>query len=183
MVRPILLYGNPILRRQAEYIDKNYPELSQVIADLWETMYKSEDGIGLAAPQIGLSIRMFVIDLTPLAEDDPSLAGFKKTFINAEIIERTNNDVVKEEGCLSIPGVHERVTRKDTIRIKYVDENWVEHDEVISGFAARAVQHEYDHLEGHMFIDHISPIRRQLIKTRLTNISKGKVNCRYKVKN
>ncbi len=183
MVRPILLYGNPILRRQAENIDKNYPELVEVIADLWETMYKSGDGIGLAAPQIGLSIRIFVIDLTLLAENDPSLAGFKKTFINAKIVERTGSEVLKEEGCLSIPGIHENVMRKDTIRIKYFDESWVEHDEVITGFAARCVQHEYDHLEGHMFIDYISSIRRQLIKSRLTSISKGKVNCRYKVKN
>ncbi len=183
MIRPILLYGNPILRRKAENIDKNYPELSQIIADLWETMYKSGDGIGLAAPQIGLSIRLFVIDLDPLAEENPELAGFKKAFINAQIIERTSHDVSKEEGCLSIPKVYETVVRKDSIRIKYLDENFVEHDEVISGFAARAVQHEYDHLEGNMFIDHISPIRRQLIKSKLTNISKGKVNCGYKVKN
>lgn len=182
MVYPIHLYGLPVLRKVAQAIDKDYKDLNQFIADMYETMYKSDDGIGLAAPQVGVSIRLFVIDLSMLAEDDASFKDFKKTFINAEIIERFGNDVTREEGCLSIPGIHENVSRKDSIRIKYVDENFVAHEEEYSGFAARVIQHEYDHLEGHMFIDHISPIRRQLIKGKLTNIVKGKTNCRYKHK-
>ncbi len=180
MIYPIYLYGHPVLRKVATAIDKNYPKLSEFIADIYETMYKSEDGIGLAAPQIGKSIRLFVIDLTPLVEEDPSFKDFKKTFINAEIIERTGDDVTKEEGCLSIPSIHEKVTRKDVIKIKYVDENFKSYEETYKGFAARVIQHEYDHIEGHVFIDHVSPIRKQLIKSKLTNIVKGKVNCRYK---
>ncbi len=182
MIYPIHLYGHPVLRKVATPISKDYPGLSQFIADMFETMYKSEDGIGLAAPQVGISVRLFIIDLTILADDDASFSGFKKVFINAEIVERIGNDVSKEEGCLSIPGINETVTRKDKIRIQYVDENFVAHDEVYEGFAARVIQHEYDHIEGHVFIDSISPIRRQLIKSKLTNIVKGKVNCKYKHK-
>lgn len=182
MVYPIHIYGLPVLRKVALPIEKDYKDLQQFIADMFETMYKSEDGIGLAAPQVGVSIRLFVIDLTVLADDDPSFKDFKKTFINAQITERFGNDVSKEEGCLSIPGINETVSRKNSIRIKYVDENFVEHEEEYSGFAARVIQHEYDHLEGHMFIDHISPIRRQLIKNKLAAMAKGRVNCRYKHK-
>lgn len=182
MVYPIHLYGLPVLRKVALDIDKEYKELDQFIANMYETMYKSEDGIGLAAPQVGVSIRLFVIDLSMLAEDDASFKDFKKTFINAEITEFFGKDVSREEGCLSIPGINENVTRKESIRIKYVDENFVEHEEEYSGFAARVIQHEYDHLEGHVFIDHISPIRRQLIKSKLTSIAKGKVGCKYKHK-
>lgn len=182
MVYPIYLYGHPVLRKIAQPIEKDYPNLSQFIDNMFDTMYKSEDGIGLAAPQVGQSISLFVIDLSMLADDDPSFKDFKKTFINAQIVERTGNDVSREEGCLSIPGIHETVSRKNTIRIQYVDENFVEHDETYSGFAARVIQHEYDHLEGHLFIDHISPIRRQLIKGKLGSIAKGKISCRYKHK-
>ncbi len=180
MILPIHLYGHPVLRKIAQPIDKDYPALPQLIADLYETMYKSEDGIGLAAPQVGVSVRLFVIDLDPLAEDHPEFKDFKRTFINAQIVERTGENVNKEEGCLSLPGVHENVVRRDTIRIKYMDENFKEHNETFSGFAARVIQHEYDHIEGHVYIDHISPIRRQLIKSKLNNIVKGKVNCKYK---
>lgn len=182
MIYPIYLYGNPVLRKIAQPITPDYPNLQQLVVDMYETMYKSE-GIGLAAPQIGLSIKLFVIDLAPFAEDMPELKDFKKTFINAEIVERTGDSVTQEEGCLSVPGIHESVTRKDQIRIKYVDENFVEHDEVYSGYVARVIQHEYDHTEGHIYLDHVSPIRRQLIKSKLNSIIKGKINCRYKVKN
>jgi len=182
MIYPIYLYGHPVLRKVATPITKDYPNLQQFISDMYETMYKSEDGIGLAAPQVGVSIRVFVIDLDMLSEDNPSFKDLKRTFINAEIIERSGDDLSREEGCLSIPGINENVTRKDKIRIKYVDETFVEHDETYEGYVARVIQHEYDHIEGHVFIDHISPIRRQLIKTKLTNIAKGKVTCKYKVK-
>lgn len=180
MIYPIYLYGQPVLRKVAKPISKDYPNLSEFISDMYETMYKSEDGIGLAAPQIGKSIRFFVIDLTVLAEDNPEFKDFKKTFINAEIIDRTGDNVTKEEGCLSIPAINENVTRKDKITIRYVDEHFVEHEESYEGFAARVIQHEYDHIEGHVFIDHISPIRKQLIKSKLTRIVKGNVSCRYK---
>lgn len=182
MVYPIYIYGHPVLRKVATEITKDYKDLDQFINSMFETMYKSQDGIGLAAPQVGVSIRLFVIDLSMLADDNRSYDGFKKVFINAQITERFGDDISLEEGCLSIPGISERVTRKDSIKIKYVDENFVEHEEVYSGYPARVIQHEYDHTEGHMFIDHISPIRRQLIKSKLTAMAKGKINCRYKCK-
>ena len=182
MIYPIHLYGHPVLRKIAVPITKDYPNLSQFIENMYETMYKSEDGIGLAAPQVGVSIRLFVIDLSILAEDNPFYKDLKKIFINAEIVERTGDDVSKEEGCLSLPGIHENVTRKNEIKIKYVDEQFKQHEEIYEGFSARVIQHEYDHIEGHVFIEHISPIRKQLIKSKLTNIAKGKVSCMYKVK-
>lgn len=181
MILPIYLYGQPALRKVGQDIDKNYPNLNELIQNMFETMYKAE-GIGLAAPQVGLNIRLFVIDLEPLAEDDSKYHGFKKVFINATILEETGQDVSLQEGCLSIPGINENVTRKDTIRIKYLDENFVEHDEVYSDFFARCIQHEYDHIEGKLFIDKISGIRKQLIKSKLSNMIKGRVNCSYKVK-
>ncbi|MDR3704422.1 MAG: peptide deformylase [Paludibacteraceae bacterium] len=182
MVYPIYLYGNPVLRKQAQPIDKDYPELKQFISDMFDTLYKAEDGIGLAAPQVGKSIRLFVIDLSLLAEDKPEYKGWKKVFINAEITERFGDNVSMDEGCLSIPGLTETVSRKKSIIIKYVDENFEEHEETYSGYPARVIQHEYDHIDGHVYIDHISPIRRQLIKSKLNNIAKGKVSCHYKVK-
>lgn len=182
MIYPIYLYGHPVLRKIAAPITKDYPNLNQLIADMFETMYKSEDGIGLAAPQIGLSIRLFVIDLSVLADEDASFKDFKKAFINAQITERYGDSVSKDEGCLSIPGINETVTRKNGVVIKYLDDNFIEHEEKYEGFAARVIQHEFDHIEGHVFIDHLSPIRRQLLKSKLTNIAKGKVSCRYKFK-
>lgn len=182
MIYPIHLYGHPVLRKVAQPISKDYPELEQFIGNMYETMYNSEDGIGLAAPQAGFSIRLFIIDLSMLAEDEPSYKNMNRVFINAEIIERTGENVTREEGCLSIPHINENVTRKDKIRIKYVDKDFVEHDEVFEGFIARVIQHEYDHLEGKMFVDHISPLRKQLIKSKLMNIAKGKVSCKYKHK-
>ena len=148
---------------------------------MFETMYKSE-GVGLAAPQIGLGIRVVVIDASPMAEEEPSLANSKMALINPHIESFEGDNVSMEEGCLSLPGIHESVTRKNTIHITYMDENFVHHDEVISGYLARVIQHEYDHLEGHVFTDRISPIRRQLITNKLQNIAKGKVNCNYKTK-
>ena len=181
MILPMYLYGQPVLRKVAAPIEKDYPELKTLTQNMFETMYRA-DGIGLAAPQIGLSIRVIVIDVTVLADEYPELADSKKVLINPEILEVSGKDVSMEEGCLSLPGIHENVTRKDTIHIHYFDENWVEHDEVVTGYLARVMQHEYDHLEGHVFTDKISPLRRQLIKNKLSNLLKGKVNCSYKTK-
>ena len=181
MILPMYLYGQSVLRKVAEPIDKDYPELQMLIDNMFETMYKS-DGVGLAAPQIGLGIRVVVIDASPMAEEEPSLANSKMALINPHIESFEGENVSMEEGCLSLPGIHESVTRKNTIHITYMDENFVEHDEVISGYLARVIQHEYDHLEGHVFTDRISPIRRQLITNKLQNIAKGKVNCNYKTK-
>lgn len=181
MILPMYLYGQSVLRKVAEPIEKDYPELQMLIDNMFETMYKSE-GVGLAAPQIGLGIRVVVIDASPMAEEEPSLANSKMALINPHIESFEGDNVSMEEGCLSLPGIHESVTRKNTIHITYMDENFVHHDEVISGYLARVIQHEYDHLEGHVFTDRISPIRRQLITNKLQNIAKGKVNCNYKTK-
>lgn len=181
MILPIYLYGQPVLRTVAKDITAEYPNLKQLIDNMFETMYNA-DGVGLAAPQIGLDIRLFIIDLEPLAEDDPKYSGFKKIFINPRITEY-NGDIVKmDEGCLSIPGINEPIEREESIRIQYLDENFVEHDEVYSGFFARCIQHEYDHIEGILFVDKMSGIRKQLIKAKLNNLLKGKTNCRYKIK-
>ncbi|MDD3479849.1 MAG: peptide deformylase [Paludibacteraceae bacterium] len=181
MILPMYLYGQSVLRKVAEPIEKDYPELQMLIDNMFETMYKSE-GVGLAAPQIGLGIRVVVIDASPMADEEPSLANSKMALINPHIESFDGENVSMEEGCLSLPGIHESVTRKNTIHITYMDENFVHHDEVISGYLARVIQHEYDHLEGHVFTDRISPIRRQLITNKLQNIAKGKVNCNYKTK-
>lgn len=181
MILPIYLYGQPVLRKVAKDITPEYPELKKLIDNMFETMYNA-DGVGLAAPQVGLDIRLFVIDLEPLAEDDPKYAGFKKVFINPKIVEYTGEMVKMDEGCLSIPGINEAVEREDSIRIQYMDENFVAHDEVYSDFFARCIQHEYDHIEGILFIDKISGIRKQLIKNKLNSMIKGRVNCHYRVK-
>ena len=156
--------------------------LKELIENMYETMYATE-GIGLAAPQIGLSIRLIVIDVNPMAEYFPECADVKLTLINPvlEVLEDGSKET-REEGCLSLPGIHEPVPRIEKIQLKWLDENFQPHDEVIEGYLARVVQHEYDHLEGKVFIDRISPIRKQLIKSKLTNIIKGKVRCDYRVK-
>ncbi len=179
MIYPIVVYGHPVLRKTAEDIDRDYPDLKILIDDLFETMYYS-DGLGLAAPQIGKSIRIFVIDGKALAEDDPELAGFKKVFINARITERTGELMLMSEGCLSIPNLREEVNREEHVRIEYYDENWEFHDEEYNGFKARVIQHEYDHLDGIMFTDRVSPLRKRLIKSKLTAISKGRFEAEYR---
>ncbi|MFT4073269.1 MAG: peptide deformylase [Dysgonamonadaceae bacterium] len=181
MILPVYVYGQPVLRKVAQDITPDYPNLKELIENMFETMYNAE-GIGLAAPQIGLDIRLFVIDLEPLAEDDPRYTGFKKAFINARIVESSEEEVTMKEGCLSLPGLSEAVVRPETIKIKYMDENFVEHEEVYSDFFARCIQHEYDHIDGVLFIDKISAIRKQLIKSKLTDMLKGRTNCRYRVK-
>ena len=182
MILPIYIYGQPVLRKVSEDISPDYPELKQLIADMWETLAESE-GIGLAAPQIGRAIRLVVIDLDVLSEDMPEYKGFRRAFINPHIIERddTNTDI-SEEGCLSLPAIHEKVTRPTRIRVKWQDEDFTEHDEWIEGYLARVMQHEFDHLDGHMFIDHIAPLRRQLIKSKLKALTQGRYHCGYKTK-
>ncbi|HBC76982.1 MAG TPA: peptide deformylase [Bacteroidales bacterium] len=179
MVYPIVIYGHQVLRKVAEDIDRNYPGLEQIIADLFETLYRSE-GLGLAAPQIGKSIRIFVIDGKPIGDDEPDLADFKKVFINAHIIEKSGDLELMTEGCLSIPNLREEVNRESHIRITYYDEKWQFHDEEHSGYKARIIQHEYDHLDGILFTDKVSPLRKRLLKSKLNAISKGKFEADYK---
>jgi len=179
MVYPIVIYGHPILRKVAGEIDRDYPDLQQLIDDLFETMYKSE-GMGLAAPQIGKSVRIFVIDGKPLGDDEPELADFKKAFINAHIVKRYGEVKPMTEGCLSIPNLREEVSREESVQITYYDENWKFHDEIFTGYKARIVQHEYDHIEGILFTDKLNPLKRRLLKGKLAAISKGKFEADYK---
>jgi peptide deformylase len=181
MQLPIYLYGQQILRKPTEDIGSDFPNLQELIANMYETMIKAE-GVGLAAPQVGLSIRMFVIDLSVLGEEDEKYKDFRKTFINPEIVTFSEDTCSYEEGCLSLPDIHENVVRSASISIRYLDEQFVEHLDTFSEFAARVVQHEYDHLEGKVFTDRIAAIRRQLIKSKLTGIIKGKSKPFYKVK-
>ncbi|SFT53910.1 peptide deformylase [Lishizhenia tianjinensis] len=187
MILPVVAYGDPVLKKEGEEIDKDYPELDKLIADMWETMYAAH-GVGLAAPQIGKSIRLFVVDASPFAEDedeDPRAKGlkdFKKVFINPIIEEESGEEWAFQEGCLSIPKVREDVYRKETIVITYFDENWEFHEETYSGYAARVIQHEYDHVDGVLFTDHLSPLKKRMITKKLTNISKGEVDIDYRMK-
>jgi len=183
MVLPIIGYGDPVLRKVAADIDKNYPELEKLIADMFDTMENAR-GVGLAAPQVGRSIRLFIVDGSPFTEDGeyPELKDLKKIFINAKILEENGDEWSFSEGCLSIPKIREDVYRKPTIALKYLDEKFIEHQEVFTGVAARIIQHEYDHIEGKLFIDHLKPLRRTLLKTRLNDITKGNVEVDYKMK-
>jgi peptide deformylase len=181
MILPICLYGHPVLRKVTKDISPDYPGLKILLDNMFETLHNAE-GIGLAAPQIGLEDRILVIDLSPLAEHEPSFKDFRQVFINAHIIERDGPEESVEEGCLSIPNIHEKVPRKNRIRIRYSDENLQPHDEVFEGYKARVIQHEYDHLEGIMFVDHIAGIRKQMIRSKLDKILKGDAKCAYKVK-
>lgn len=176
---PIYIYGHPVLRKVAEDIDREYPGLQKLIEDMWDSMYAS-DGVGLAAPQIGKSIRIFVVDTAPYGEIDPECKDFRRTFINAHILERTGEEVYMSEGCLSVPGIHEEVLRSSKIKITYRDENWEEHTEEFEGMKARVIQHEYDHLEGKIFTDHLSILRKRLLKSKLNNISAGKFSADYR---
>lgn len=183
MILPIYIYGQPVLRKKANDIDiENYPNLPELIENMFETMYNAE-GIGLAAPQIGLSERIFVIDLTPLADDEhPEFKDFKKVFLNANITNRSGEIELVEEGCLSIPGIHEKVPREAQIEITYFDEKGQEYNETYTGFIARVIQHEYDHIEGILFTERINALRRRMNKSKLTAMEKGKVSCHYRVK-
>jgi peptide deformylase len=181
MILPIYLYGQPVLKKVAEDITPEYPQLKELIDNMFETMHQA-DGIGLAAPQIGLPIRLVVVDLDVLSDDYPEFKEFSRVYINAHILESSEETDSMEEGCLSLPGVHEKVTRPSRIHVKYLDENFVEHDEWVEGYLARVMQHEFDHLEGKVFSDRISPLRRQMNKDKLGNMVKGNVRCTYKVK-
>ncbi|MCD8091854.1 MAG: peptide deformylase [Bacteroides sp.] len=181
MILPIYTYGQPVLRKVAEDIAPDYPNLKELIENMFETMENAE-GVGLAAPQIGLPIRVVTIDLDVLSDDLPEYKGFRKAYINAHILDVAGEEVSIEEGCLSLPGIHESVRRGDKIRVKYLDEKLEEHDEIVEGYLARVMQHEFDHLDGKMFIDHLSPLRKQMIKGKLNVLLKGKAHCTYKVK-
>ena len=188
MILPILGYGSPILKKAAIDISPQYPNLNELISNMWDTMYAAK-GVGLAAPQIGLSIRLFVIDATPFLDDENmddfelnSIKNFKKVFINPKIIEENGNLWEFNEGCLSIPEIREDVSRRSKIKIEYFDENFQSHKQELSGLAARVVQHEYDHIEGILFTDHISSLKKRLIKGKLNNISSGSIKVDYEMK-
>ena len=181
MILPVYLYGQPVLRKEAEEVPQDYPDLKVLVSNMFETMYHA-DGVGLAGPQVGLSLRLLVIDADVLADDFPECKGFKRTMINPVFLEKSEETDSMEEGCLSLPGIHEKVSRSVRIRIKYQDADFVEHEEELSGFAARVVQHECEHLTGHVFIDNVSAIRRQLNKGKMKNIIKGSVRCSYRAK-
>ncbi len=181
MKYPITVYGDPVLRKVSEPIGPDYPGLEEFLADFWETMYYA-DGVGLAAPQVGKSIRIFVIDATAMADEDLSLKGFRKVFINPTILEISGEPWTMEEGCLSLPEIRENVARPDNVTIRYQDEKFQWHEESYSGYAARIIQHEYDHLQGKLFVDYLSPLRKKLLRGRLLAITKGKVNPHYKIR-
>lgn len=188
MILPIVAYGDPVLRKVGKEIDKEYPQLEKLIADMKETMYNAS-GVGLAAPQIGKDIRLFLIDASPFADDEELseddrkvLEGFNRVFINAKIVKEEGDEWAFNEGCLSIPSINEDVFRKETITIEYQDENFEKHTEVLSGLPARVFQHEYDHIEGVLFTDKLSSFKKRLIKKKLENISKGKVNAGYRMR-
>ncbi|WP_299677596.1 peptide deformylase [uncultured Dokdonia sp.] len=188
MILPIVAYGDPVLKKKAKAITKEYPKLSELIDNMFETMYGA-NGLGLAAPQIGLSIRMFLVDTSPFAndkefteEEQAVFKDFKKVFINAEILESTGEEWPFNEGCLSIPGITEDVFRESTITIKYQDENFKEYTETYDGIIARVIQHEYDHIEGILFTDKLSSLKKRILKGRLSNISKGKCDADYRMR-
>lgn len=180
MILPVVAFGHPTLRKIAADIDKDYPGLDQFIADMFETMYAS-NGVGLAAPQVNRSIRLFVIDATPYADDFPGETDLKKVFINARIVEETGEEWAFNEGCLSIPEIREDVMRKPELRIQYYDENFNFHDDRIKGVLARVIQHEYDHLDGVLFVDLINPLRKMMLKRKLNDIGKGLIKTDYKM--
>ena len=181
MILPIVSFGSPILRKNCDIISAEYPNLDSLLVNMWETMYQAS-GVGLAAPQINKPIRLFLIDTTPFVEDEKSgLVAVKKIFINAKIIKESENESDFSEGCLSIPDVREDITRKSSITIEYFDENFKKHTEDFDGLTARVIQHEYDHINGILFTDKVSPLRKKMIKSKLIDISKGKVKVNYKM--
>lgn len=178
MIYPIVAYGHPVLKKQAQDIIKDDIDVQQIAEDMFETMHNAQ-GIGLAAPQIGKSLRMFIADASPL--EDEEIGDWKQVFINPEIIEETGDDWAFEEGCLSIPTIREDVMRPEKLKITYFDENWEEHTEEFDGMQARIIQHEYDHIEGILFTDHLTAFKKRLLKSKLTNISKGIVKVDYRM--
>lgn len=180
MILPVVAYGHPILKKVATPITPDFPSLQDFIRDMWDTMYIS-DGVGLAAPQVGKSIRLFVIDASPFSEKYPEAENFKQVFINAEIYREEGDDFSFNEGCLSFPGLREDIVRKPVIYIRYQDENFVQHDKKFEGVVARVIQHEYDHIEGIVFVDRLPSLKKMLLKRRLTDISKGNVDVAYRM--
>jgi peptide deformylase len=178
MIYPIVMYGDPVLRQRAKDIEQG-TDLKQLIDDMFETMHGAS-GIGLAAPQIGKSIRLFVVDGTVL-EDEEGMENFKKAFVNPEILEEVGTPWEFEEGCLSIPNIRENVSRKERLKIRYYDENWNLHEEEYDGMKARIIQHEYDHIEGKLFVDYLPALKKRLLKGKLADISKGKVDTEYRI--
>ena len=188
MILPIIAYGDPVLRKLGKSIDKEYPALESLLENMFETMYGAK-GIGLAAPQIGLPIRIFIVDATPFKDDEELeleernfLSTFKQVFINAQIIDETGDEWVFNEGCLSIPNVREDVFRNETVKIEFLDEKFEKHTKEFSGIAARIIQHEYDHIQGILFTDKLSSLKKRLIKGKLANISKGKIRIDYRMR-
>ena len=188
MILPIVAYGTPVLKKKAAAIPADYEGLDALINNMWETMYAAS-GVGLAAPQVGLGLRLFVIDATPFADDEEltpeeqtTLKGFKKVFINAKVEEEIGEEWAFNEGCLSIPDVREDVKRKEQLSIRYQDESGKEYVETYTGLAARVIQHEYDHIEGILFTDKLSPLKKRLVKGKLNNITKGNIVVDYKMK-
>lgn len=186
MILPVVAYGDPVLKQECSDIDQHYPKLKELIENMFETMYGAA-GVGLAAPQIGKGIRLFIVDAAPFAEDDedneyPEAKAFKRVFINPEIIEEKGEEWGFEEGCLSIPNIREEVFRQEEVHIEYYDENFKLKKEKLNGIAARIVQHEYDHIEGVLFTDHLNPLKRKLLKRKLAEISKGITSAKYKMR-
>ncbi len=188
MILPIVAYGDPVLRKIGKNIDKDFPRLDALIKNMFETMDNSY-GVGLAAPQIGKAIRLFIVDTTPFADSDDiseeeqqNLDGFRKVFINAKIIKEEGEEWIFNEGCLSVPDVREDVSRKPLVTMEYYDENWQKHTETFDGLRARVIQHEYDHIEGIVFTDHLSSLKKRLVKGKLNKISKGKISVDYTMK-
>lgn len=181
MILPIVAYGDPVLKKVGEEIDSDHPQLEQFIANMFETMDNAH-GVGLAAPQVGQGIRLFVVDASPFAEEHPELEGFRKVFINPIILEETGKPWAFNEGCLSIPGIREDVMRKPEIVIEYYDEHWNLHEEKYDGLVARVIQHEYDHIEGVLFVERLTGLRRRLLKGKLADITKGLVETDYRMR-
>ncbi|MXV38426.1 peptide deformylase [Flavobacteriaceae bacterium Ap0902] len=187
MILPVRAYGDNVLRTKGKEIDKNYPHLQELIDDMFETMEASH-GVGIAAPQIGLPIRLFIVDVTPFAEDEEyeaeaeTLKNFRKVFINAEKLDEEGEEWKFNEGCLSIPGIREDVSRKETITLRYMDRDFNEFTETFTGIAARVIQHEYDHIEGILFTDYLSAFKKRLLKKKLNNIRTGNVHVDYKMR-
>jgi peptide deformylase len=178
MIYPIVMYGDPVLRQKAKDIAPG-TDISTLVEDMYETMYAAS-GVGLAAPQIGKSLRVFVIDGSAI-EDQPGMEDFKKVFVNPQMIEELGTPWDYEEGCLSIPNIREKISRKERLIIKYFDENWNAHEATFDGLKARIIQHEYDHIEGKMFVDYLTPLKKRLLKGKLSDISKGKVDTEYRI--
>lgn len=181
MILPVFAYGQPVLKKKATNIDAQYEDLNILIENMWETMYAAH-GVGIAAPQIGLAIRLFVIDSIQIMEDDKKAEGIKKVFINAQIVEETGDLWAYEEGCLSIPDIRGDVERHKKVRIQYQDEHFNKYDEIYEGINARVIQHEYDHIEGILFVEKLKPLKKKLIQRRLNDVKAGKANADYKIK-